>query len=298
MKETGKIREGMIFILFIEINLTACGGGGGDSNITNGNTAPVANAGPDQKVSTAGVFVNLSGNGSDTDGDSLTYAWSFTTMPVGSDAALSNLTTADPTFTADKVGKYLISLTVNDGQIDSDADTVTVLAGMLPVPDTGQTISYSIAFGDDGDYTINPMSYTDNYDGTISNNITGLTWQKCSIGQSGTACAGGAAATWNWYEANGTYDATYNTDTTDVCGALGDGWRLPARMELQSLAGYGVVTPSITGAYFPNTKTGAYWASTTYAANTTDAWNVDFNAGITNYYRKTGTHYVRCVRGQ
>lgn len=284
-------------VLLSVVIFAGCGGEGGDGNNgLDGNTAPIANAGPDQSVAEAGVFVNLSGSGSDTNGDSLVYVWAFTAKPVGSAAALSDSSLSRPTFTADKAGKYLLSLAVNDGQFNSVTDTVTVWAGM-PVPDTGQTRFYSTVFGDDGDYTINTMSYTDNYDGTVTDNVTGLTWQKCSIGQSGADCAGGAAAGSNWYQASGTYDATYNADTTDVCGALGAGWRLPARMELQSLADYGIVSPAITGAYFPNTISSYYWSSTTYAGNTTYAWYVDFNSGGASDYNKAGTYYVRCVRG-
>jgi len=45
------------------------------------NSAPVANAGPDQNVATASL-VTLNGSGSsDADGDTLTYAWSFTSVP-------------------------------------------------------------------------------------------------------------------------------------------------------------------------------------------------------------------------
>lgn len=40
-----------------------------------------------------------------------------------------------------------------------------------------------------------------------------------------------------------------------------------------------------------------YWSSTTYAGNTTNAWNVNFNDGNTNNNNKTNTNYVRCVRG-
>jgi hypothetical protein len=258
-------------------------------NGVNGNNSPIANAGSDQKVAAAGIQVTLDGSGSsDPDGSLPTYVWSFTTRPVGSLAALSSSSVVNPTFTPDKAGVYTLSLLVNDGQVNSPADTVTVRAGQ-PVPDTGQTRWYSTVYGDDGDYTINPMSYTDNGDGTIFDNVTGLTWQKCSVGQSGLDCATGTAATYDW------------TTAGTTCGNLnlaGTGWRLPTDFELTTLVDYGVYNPAIDTAYFPATVSSVYWSSTTYAPDTTYAWGVYFSYGSAYGNVKTVTNYVRCVRGQ
>jgi hypothetical protein len=93
-----------------------------------GNTAPVADAGPDQGVTT-GSLVTLDGTGSsDGDGDEITYIWTITSKPATSTAALSDNTYHSPTFTADKDGTYTIELTVNDGRENSVADSVTVTA--------------------------------------------------------------------------------------------------------------------------------------------------------------------------
>jgi K319L-like, PKD domain len=93
---------------------------------TTANSAPVANAGVNQNVIT-GATVNLSGsNSSDADGDPLTYSWSFTSMPGGSGATLNNSSIVNPSFTADINGSYILSLTVNDGQVNSTADNMTV----------------------------------------------------------------------------------------------------------------------------------------------------------------------------
>jgi len=92
------------------------------------NTAPVANAGTAQSVSTGSV-VTLNGSGSsDSNKDALTYKWSFTSKPAGSNAALSSTTAIRPTFTADVAGSYVLSLVVNDGKVDSSAATVTITA--------------------------------------------------------------------------------------------------------------------------------------------------------------------------
>ena len=102
------------------------------------NSAPVSNAGPDQSV-----FVNdtvtLDGSGStDVDGNLLTYTWAFTTRPDGSTAALSNTAAVNPTFTVDKAGTYVVSLIVNDGTVNSVADTVTISTlNSAPVANAG-----------------------------------------------------------------------------------------------------------------------------------------------------------------
>ena len=106
--------------------------------ISTQNSAPVADAGPDQTAS-AGDAVTLDGSGSsDTDGDTLTFNWSFVSLPAGSNAALSDNSAAQPGFTVDLPGTYVARLVVNDGTLDSDPDTVTVSTGNLaPTADAG-----------------------------------------------------------------------------------------------------------------------------------------------------------------
>ena len=111
------------------------------------NSAPVANAGVAQSVSTAAV-VTLNGTGStDANGDTLTYRWTLTSKPTSSTAALSSATVASPTFTADLAGSYVASLVVNDSKVDStNTSTVTITASAAnsaPVANAGpvQTVS-------------------------------------------------------------------------------------------------------------------------------------------------------------
>jgi len=94
--------------------------------ITTRNRPPVADAGPDQEVDND-EFVTLDGSGSsDPDGDSLTYAWTMSSQPVGSTAMLADADKVNPTFTTDLIGSYEIQLIVNDGLVDSAPDTVVV----------------------------------------------------------------------------------------------------------------------------------------------------------------------------
>jgi hypothetical protein len=91
------------------------------------NIAPVADAGPDQSVST-GSSVTLSGSGSDANGDAVSYSWSLLSTPSGSSAALAGGNSASPTFVAGVAGTYIAQLIVNDGFVDSAPDTVVIQA--------------------------------------------------------------------------------------------------------------------------------------------------------------------------
>jgi len=92
------------------------------------NIPPVADAGADQSVY-AGDTVSLDGSGStDTNGDLLTYSWSFASRPAGSMAEFTNPTSVQTSFVVDEPGEYIVSLVVNDGFVDSDAVYVTITA--------------------------------------------------------------------------------------------------------------------------------------------------------------------------
>ncbi len=91
-------------------------------------SAPVANAGVDQNVTvTHSVTLDASAS-SDVESDTLTYAWSITSKPIGSSATLSSTTALSPIFTADIDGAFVFALVVNDGALDSTTDTVTIYA--------------------------------------------------------------------------------------------------------------------------------------------------------------------------
>ena len=106
------------------------------------NTRPVADAGADQSVRKR-ASVSLDGAGSsDPDDDDLTYAW---TQTSGTRVSLSGASTASPSFTAPATtGTLAFSLTVNDGQLDSLADSVSVsVTNTTPVADAGSYRSVS-----------------------------------------------------------------------------------------------------------------------------------------------------------
>ncbi len=126
--------------------------------ITVTNTAPVANAGPNQ-YTTVGTQVTLDGTASsDPNGDTISYSWNFSARPSGSNASLINPTNAKPVFTPDVAGLYELQLIVNDGKLNSTAATVRVAAvsaaSNLCTSDdiTGIPSSGSIAVGPSQDF--------------------------------------------------------------------------------------------------------------------------------------------------
>ena len=120
------------------------------------------------------------------------------------------------------------------------------------------------------------LKFTDNKDGTITDNETGLMWQQEEPG------------TMTWANA-----LSYCNDLS--LGGQSD-WRLPNVEELISIVDYTKYDPAIDTIYFLNTYASFYWSSTTNAKDTYLAWYVYFYDGYINYHRKSNNNYVRCVR--
>jgi hypothetical protein len=162
--------------------------------------------------------------------------------------------------------------------------------GTAPVEKTGQSISYET--GDDGDYekgiaSPNPR-FTDNGNGAVTDNLTGLIWLK------NANCFGGV--TW----ANALSDcnvlASGSCDLTD--GSVVGDWRLPNVKELQTLIDYGSFHPALpSGHPFTDIQPGHYWSSTTHAGDTTGAWYVGMDYGVVRGDIKTSVCDVWPVRG-
>lgn len=119
---------------------------------------------------------------------------------------------------------------------------------------------------------------------------TGLTWQRCVVGQS-----------WN--------AATQNCDGLPLAknwkSAMQDapeGWRVPNIRELNSITEFTCVRPTINLTVFPNAPTDFFWSSTPMV-NVTDpaqagmsAWGMFYLNGIPGGLKKDSAIYVRLVR--
>ncbi len=127
-------------------------------------------------------------------------------------------------------------------------------------------------------------SYTDNGNGAVTDNHTGLIWVKDGTS---AGCNGGNAAQWS--EAVGFCNNLTFAGYSD--------WRLPSRKELMSIVDKKQHNFSINTAYFPNTHASQYWTSTKDSADSDYAWSIlFFYGGVPSYDMSDNYHYVRCVR--
>jgi len=225
---------------------------------------------------------------------------------------------------------------------------ITIAYAWMPIPDTGQTKCYDNEkeipcpkpgepfYGQDGNYNINPPSYTKlDENGNelpenatswvmLRDNVTGLIWEIKTKGTGDyfnkkTPKDGSdyndphdRNNTYTWYDTNpknnlgNTGTAGDGTDTEDFINSLNNNvfggytdWRLPDINELASIVDFSLLIRGIPEQTFPNMKPGVYWSSTSFVDNTGNAWAIDFSL-FTNFpfSAKSSQYYVRAVRGQ
>jgi hypothetical protein len=115
------------------------------------------------------------------------------------------------------------------------------LSEAFKLPDTGQTKCYRgvspydeipcAGTGQDGEYNINPMSFTYKGNGTVTDNRTGLVWQQAEPGLM------------NWQGALDYCNGLELDNKTD--------WQLPNIKELESLVDDARYIPAIDTNFFP-----------------------------------------------
>jgi len=134
------------------------------------NTAPVAVI----SITQNGLIIAYDASGStDVDGDTLTYAWDF-------GDTIGTATDVSGTYTYELSADYTVTLTVNDGTVDSEVDTEdititnppTVVLGDLPETITNTTEITFTATATPGDGVINET--------------TGYAWYIDDVLQEGT----------------------------------------------------------------------------------------------------------------
>jgi hypothetical protein len=142
----------------------------------------------------------------------------------------------------------------------------------------------------------------DNGNGTVTDTLTGLTWEKLSDDDS----IHDWDDTYTWLAAFATKIALLNS--ADF-GGYSD-WRVPTVTELQSIVNYGAAWPAAYAEFNTSCTPGCavticsctrsyyYWSSTTYQDSPAAAWIVNPNAGgVMAVAKSTGNVYVRAVRG-
>ncbi len=131
-----------------------------------------------------------------------------------------------------------------------------------------------------------PTNYTDNKNGTISDNYTGLIWKKCPQGLSGNDCKVGSSTLRVWSKAR--------TECEDLNFANKTGWRMPTLKELQSIVDTSAFDPSINKMFFIATED-AYWTLTSPAEYPSSKFRVIFSDGSVYYSDSNNFAATRCV---
>jgi hypothetical protein len=141
--------------------------------------------------------------------------------------------------------------------------------------------------------------FTDNGDGTVTDNMTGLIWLKDAN------CFGSL----NWHEAMTAVAGLADGQCSLTDGSFAGDWRLPERDALLSLINkrykYPVLISNAVGQdqgmegdSFSSVQTGPYWSAMTYANCPDTAWLVYLGLyyDSVGYESKTRLHYVWPVR--
>jgi hypothetical protein len=179
-------------------------------------------------------------------------------------------------------------------------------------PATGQTTCWNPAgavipcagTGQDGDVRAGaPLAYTDNGDGTITDDNTGLVWEKLADDGS----IHDRDDVYAWADAFAVKIAALNTVP---CFAGHCDWRVPNLRELTSLQNLGSY-PSVSADFDTacalgctvltcscTNTTQSYWSSSTVARSPAQAWDAGFGVGLrTRAFGKSTAFCVRAVRG-
>lgn len=160
-------------------------------------------------------------------------------------------------------------------------------SGSAPVEDTGVDsaqcfdelgASRSCAgTGEDGEHqagvTWPTPRFTDNGDGTVSDNLTGLMWLQDAD------CPSGQVA---WQAALDWIDS-FNTSAvacSNYAAMTYTDWRLPNIRELSSLVDFGETSPALPAGHpFVNAQSVFYWSGTSSVSNPANAWSINFTTG-------------------
>jgi len=188
---------------------------------------------------------------------------------------------------------------------DGTVQATAARPGSAPVADTGQTLCRDeigrlrpcAGTGEDGEYQSGVAwptpRFTDNSDGTVADNLTGLIWLK------ETKCPGAAGKEWqdalDWV-------ALLNTTAiacTDYTPMTYLDWRLPNIKELLSLVDYGEQSPALQqGHPFLSVMSAShYWSSSSEVGGGSGGWAVTIGYGGGDLFAKGNLFLIWPVRG-
>ncbi len=184
------------------------------------------------------------------------------------------------------------------------------VASVRPPLTTGQTACYNSAgsaipcagTGQDGEFQNGAArSFTDNGDGTVTDDTTGLMWEKLSDDGS----IHDQDTSYSWDNAFASKVATLNSGNF----AGHNDWRLPNLPELYTLVNLGALHPATFSEFNSSCTAGCpsttcscvvedgYWTASTRRVLNENAWRVEFYDGGTHTIPKGDLLRVRAVRG-
>jgi hypothetical protein len=174
---------------------------------------------------------------------------------------------------------------------------------------TGQALCWSLGGNQincngtrqDGELRVGePISFTDNGNGTITDNVTGLMWEKLS--RNGTLHE--VSDTFDWDSA---FEKIAMLNDNGFAGH--SDWRMPNQRELFSLVVFGGAADQTISAIFRDdcepgcavttcscTASDKYWSSTTNPFLPANAVGIDFGTASTFSATKGSFRHVRAVR--
>lgn len=183
---------------------------------------------------------------------------------------------------------------------DVFADYVTGLGRCVTRYDATYGRLQAKALASPGTETCDSARYVDNGDGTLTDNLTALQWEK----KTDDASVHDKDNVYSWSTTGTAADGTAHTGflaTVNGVGFAGQyDWRLPTVAELLSITQPAYLkctsAPCIAATFGPTVPDG-YWSSTPYQANPDFAWGVHFGLGLPPAGTKPDFFYVRAVRG-
>ena len=158
-------------------------------------------------------------------------------------------------------------------------------------PEVGQPF-----YGQDAHYGPGTLLLTDNGDGTVSDENTGLMWEVKGVSD-GSADPGNPNDPDNTYSWNELSDFIILLNASNHKGY--SDWRIPTVKELETILDLSVAEPgpAMQSTLFPNCQSGSYWTSVPDVVNPAMVWSIDFSTSYDNITATSEKLYVRAVRG-
>ncbi len=137
-------------------------------------------------------------------------------------------------------------------------------------------------------------SFKDNGNGTLTDIQGGLTWMRCSLGQTwnGNTCTGEPRA-YSWQDA---LNEAMELNEDGGYGSHRD-WRVPSVRELASIIERQCADPRINLSLFPATPPKFFWSGATGRKSRPGAYMLSFGSEGADTDDKEQLHFVRLVRG-